>query len=125
LLRASAVALALEVGLHPSNIAGNSSVVLSRGAASMENLFAPYERHRRDRDRQDQGESNADDDGLAASHNSFSSRSVMPAVARFSSPQRAHDGAHVAASLRGSSPSVISRRQAGRVERSQLHARGS
>ena len=39
---ASAVAVALDVGLYLSNIGDISSVSLFRGAASIENVFAPY-----------------------------------------------------------------------------------
>ena len=60
--------MALEVSPHPSNIVDRSSVSLYRGAASIENLFAPYKYRDRCSDHENQGESDANDDSLAASH---------------------------------------------------------
>src|SRR6476661_7686901 len=55
---ASAVAVALDVGLYLSNIGDISSVSLFRGAASIENVFAPYKGRDRNSDHENQGESN-------------------------------------------------------------------
>jgi hypothetical protein len=46
----------------------SSSVPLFRGAASIENVFAPYKSRDRCSDDENQGESNANNDSLAASH---------------------------------------------------------
>lgn len=68
LAAAYAAAMALEVSLHPSNIVDRSSVSLCRGAASIENLFAPFKGRDCYSDHENQGESDANDDSLAASH---------------------------------------------------------
>ena len=60
--------MALDVGLYLSNIGDVSSVSLFRGAASIENVFAPYKGRGRNSDHENQGESNGNNDSLAASH---------------------------------------------------------
>jgi hypothetical protein len=68
--------VALEVSLDPSNILGRSSVSLFRGAAPIEN--SPYKRRDRYSDHENQGESDANDDSLAAIHVSRIYADLLP-----------------------------------------------
>jgi hypothetical protein len=67
--------MVLEVGLHLSNIGDISSVSLFRGATSIENVFAPYKGADCYSDDENQAESNANNDSLAASHANTKNRS--------------------------------------------------
>ncbi len=75
---AQAAAIAPEVSLHPSNIKDASSVSLFRGAAPIKNLFAPYKGRDRYNDHENQGESDANDDSLPASHVSRIYADLLP-----------------------------------------------
>jgi hypothetical protein len=65
---APAVAIALEVGPHLSNIGDSSSVPLFGATASIDNVFAPHESRDRYSDHENQGESDTNDESLPASH---------------------------------------------------------
>jgi hypothetical protein len=65
---ASAFTITLDVRLHSAHIEDVSSVPLCGGAASIENVFPPHKSPDRYSDHENQGESDANEDCLAASH---------------------------------------------------------